>query len=252
MTTTSEVGDVIPSSYSVEKMKKVMFAALVAVHRPFPPNDWSHFNDVIEDSGKDGSNRDASSPVSSGTIPTAALTALTPELYASDAATPASTSFEPQTLAEKEKFQQRRLNFLAEVATATLEQSEKPENDIVARQRIPSRLHQQTEDIAPLLNDVIFGKGGRLKHPGNEIFRAECQRLAPRFLAKPTSTVKHEVAIEVVRLVHSRGGRFLMEDRDKRGVWKIAGNDLACKKARQLLADAKKKSASEGSKRVKS
>lgn len=139
----------------------------------------------------------------------------------------------------------RKLAFLAEIASATLENNNKQENDSTK-----SSL-QDTHEIVPTANDVIFGKGGRLKHPGNETFRAECQRVAPQFLENPTSTMKHEVAQKLVRFVYERGGQFLVEDRERKGKWKHAGFDLACKKARQLLADAKKKSAGPFSLRLK-
>ncbi len=97
------------------------------------------------------------------------------------------------------------------------------------------------EPDSPCVNDVIFGKGGRSKHPGNETFRRECQRLAPQWLDRPTKKVRHELVLELVGFVYLKGGRFLVEDSNQKGSWNRAGFDLACKKAKQLLADTTKK-----------
>ncbi len=93
--------------------------------------------------------------------------------------------------------------------------------------------------ISPSPTDVIFGKGNRLAHSGNIRYRAECRRLLPRFLAKASSEVKEQVALEINDFVYQQGGRFL-EDEGSPGEWRIASFELALKKTKQLLADAKK------------
>jgi len=97
----------------------------------------------------------------------------------------------------------------------------------------------QTKNF-PTENDVIFGKGATMKHPGNEKFRMECRRLSPRFLHDPRPKVRDDVALELVGFVYSQGGRFLIKDPNARGAWRVAKVEAALKKAKQLLADEKK------------
>jgi tetratricopeptide (TPR) repeat protein len=152
---------------------------------------------------------------------------------------PSTTSIDAIEQTKKSTHENRQddHNDIADMAAFVIESLD--ESSELDDDRMISQDSHTLESVVPSLNDVICGKGGRKNHHGNAQFRAECQRLAPRFLENPTPKRKEEVATELVGFVYDQGGNFL-DDSGNRGTWRIAEFAFALKKAKQLLADVKK------------
>lgn len=85
--------------------------------------------------------------------------------------------------------------------------------------------------------DVLAERGHRSNnHPGNEMYRAEKERLQPRYLATSSKTEKTMIAMELVDTVHQWGGRFLRMDK-KKGLYYELDEKAARRKASQALRE---------------
>jgi hypothetical protein len=126
----------------------------------------------------------------------------------------------------------------------------RPSNDSNVMQQLPTRasdtvvpshanhrrLIDQSRDIEPTDDDVLFGKGGKInKHPGNLRFRAKALELRPRYESCETNDEKTHISNVLLESVTSQGHRFLEKGND--GLWhEVIGNGRR-KKASQALRE---------------
>jgi hypothetical protein len=94
--------------------------------------------------------------------------------------------------------------------------------------------------VAPNVNDVLCGRGGRVNsHAGNIQFREITASLKKDYLAKTTKKLeKAHIASKIINIIRSMEppGRFLKEDPDT-GLWFDIGDAKAIKKAGQSLRE---------------
>jgi hypothetical protein len=91
--------------------------------------------------------------------------------------------------------------------------------------------------------DYLVGRGGHnTRHPGNQAYLDQKDRLQESYTNAKTRSDKHQVSKDLVHWVHARGGRFLKRDSVTRK-WYIVPNDIAYKQARQKLTEPRKKAA---------
>lgn len=113
-------------------------------------------------------------------------------------------------------------------------------------------------DVIPTNNDIIIGRGAFInRHQGNIQFRSLCYERKERFDSSLPAG-KQACALEIVELVKSLGGRFLIRDpralqepvpigdgsyrlppRGLEGPWEEVTNMKACSKTIQVLRDLK-------------
>lgn len=83
--------------------------------------------------------------------------------------------------------------------------------------------------------DVLMGRGGLAnKHPGNQAFLGEKERLQDRYLAASKND-KTGISQELVDGIHARGGRFIKQDNS--GQWYEVDDRTARKKGSQTLRE---------------
>ena len=129
----------------------------------------------------------------------------------------------------------------------------RPSNDSNVMQQLPTRasntvvpshanhrrLIDQSRDIEPTVDDVLFGKGGKInKNPGNIQFRAKALELRSWYESCKTNDEKTHISNVLLESVTSQGHRFLEKGED--GLWhEVIGNG-ARKKASQALREKRK------------
>lgn len=85
-------------------------------------------------------------------------------------------------------------------------------------------------------NDVLFGRGGATNnHSGNKKFRTVVAEHQPEYLGARKRD-KAAIARRIVRIVRSRGGRFLRRD-EGTGTWTEVGDKKATEKTSQALRE---------------
>ena len=89
----------------------------------------------------------------------------------------------------------------------------------------------------PGLNDVLCGRGGATnQHEGNVRYRALVQSRQHEYLHAAKSD-KKQVALSIVKIIKSRGGRFLKKCEDGRVGWVDIGSNRAREKTSQALRE---------------
>lgn len=85
--------------------------------------------------------------------------------------------------------------------------------------------------------DVLAGRGSLANnHPGNKWYLLQKERLQPFYLATKHKTEKRKISLELVRLVHDRGGKFLRFDKET-GSWYELDSKTTLIKAGQALRE---------------
>jgi len=88
----------------------------------------------------------------------------------------------------------------------------------------------------PGVNDVLLGRGGKINaHEGNVKFRELVSSRKPQYRTS-SKVEKTKISKEIVNMVLSRGGRFLVEVSGS-DVWEEVGLDRAKKKCSQALRE---------------
>jgi hypothetical protein len=91
------------------------------------------------------------------------------------------------------------------------------------------KMSQQTQKIdRPTTVDVLCGRGKMcFHHVGNHSFRMLIAEHADTYKMAPTKKAKMQVVMLIVKIVTSRGGRFLISNND--GTW-VDGREKQGKK----------------------
>ena len=112
-------------------------------------------------------------------------------------------------------------------------------NTVVPSPANPRRLIDESRDIEPTEDDVLFGRGGQInKNPGNIRFRAKALELRAWYESCETKDEKTHISNVLLESVTSQGHRFLEKSKD--GLWhEVIGNG-ARKKASQALRERRK------------
>ena len=112
-------------------------------------------------------------------------------------------------------------------------------NTVVPSPANPRRLIDESRDIEPTEDDVLFGRGGHInKNLGNIRFRAKALELCAWYESCETKDEKTHISNVLLESVTSQGHRFLEKSKD--GLWhEVIGNG-ARKKASQALRERRK------------
>lgn len=86
-------------------------------------------------------------------------------------------------------------------------------------------------------NDVLAQRGSLANnHAGNKWYLSQKERLQPLYLAAEHKADKRKIALELVRLVHDRGGKFLRFNKET-GRWHELDSKTTLDKAGQTLRE---------------
>ena len=95
--------------------------------------------------------------------------------------------------------------------------------------------------LTPSKDDVLFGRGIRInKHPGNKRFRLIVDSMKARYQELKSKIKKKKISQDVLSIIHSYGGRFLMTERNadtREPYWVVVGYEDARLKASQALRE---------------